>query len=124
MHVSAFEPRSLRKSSRLTKFSCAGSIVSAETSYGLPRMVALAPRASPGSAVFSMRVFPPVDDGGSFPRPPQRMKMPRGISPSTKSSEPLGYTPVNLTDSTAAMDDADMLQKSRSDRTVQSVQVL
>src|ERR1043165_8841072 len=124
MHVSAFEPRSLRKSSRLTKFSCAGSMVSAETSYGLPRMVALAPRTSPGSAILTISVFPSVDDVVSFARPLQRMKMPRGISPSTNRSDPLGYTPVNLTASSDAIELADMLQKIRSALTLHSVQVL
>ena len=72
------------------KLICDGSSVSAETSYGVPRIVALAPRTSPGSAILTISVFPSDDDVVSFARPLQRMKTPRGCSPSTKSSEPFG----------------------------------
>jgi hypothetical protein len=74
MQASAWESRDLRKSSRLMKFSCDGSIVSADTSYGLPRIVALAPRTSPGSAILTISVFPPVEDTVSFARPLQRIR--------------------------------------------------
>src|ERR1041385_5081269 len=67
MQASACEPRNLRKSSRLMKFSCDGSIVSAETSYGLPRIVALAPRTSPRSAILTIRGFPSGRAGGGLP---------------------------------------------------------
>src|SRR5437764_11561857 len=124
MQASALVLRNFRKSSRLMKFTCDGSIVSAETSYVLPRMVALAPRTSPSSAIFTISVFPSVEDVVSFTRPEQMMKTPRGCSPSTKRREPLGYTPVNFTVSSALTEAGDMLQKRRSARTEQSVQVL
>src|SRR3954453_13060597 len=96
MQASEFVVRNLRKSSRRVKLTCDGSTVSAVTSYGLPRIEALTPMISPGSAIFVMRRFPSDDDIVSFARPLQSTNTPRGCSPSTNRSDPFGYTLVYL----------------------------
>src|SRR4030095_8046079 len=78
-------------SSRRTKATWQGCKVSAVTSYGLPDMVAMSPRISPGLAILRISVFPPLELIESFTCPSQSTNTPRGSCFSRNRTAPAGY---------------------------------
>src|ERR1700722_240801 len=86
-------------------------------------MVALNPSTSPGSASFTIMVLPLGELMESFTLPWQSTKMPRGSCPSTNSTAPGGYAVANFMSSKACSMVGGRLQKIRSARSLQVMQL-
>src|ERR1043165_225667 len=89
-HATVCSWRKRRKSSRLMKFTCDGSVVSADDLYALPVSTELRPRHSPCWAMRVMRVLPSPDEMLSLTAPRQRTKTRRGGGPAAYGRAPSG----------------------------------
>src|SRR5208282_918700 len=86
-------------------------MVSTVNSYGPPVTTACSPRISPASAIRTINVLPSREVVESLARPWQRMKIPQGLCPSTRTTACSGKTAARFILSKAAIDSGDRSQK-------------
>ena len=110
-------------SSRPTKFSWQGCMVSTVNSYGPPVTTACKPRISPGSAIRTINVLPSREAVESLARPWQSMKIPQGLCPSTRTTACSGRTAACFILLKAAIESWERLQKKLRERRWQSRQL-
>src|ERR1039457_7731725 len=103
-------------SSRPTKSSWQGCIVSTVNSYGPPVITACNPRTSPASAIRIISVLPSRDVVESLARPWHRMNIPHGLCPSTSTTACSGKTAACLILLKASIEGRERSQKKPRER--------
>src|SRR5216684_2216232 len=91
-------------------------MVSTVNSYGPPVMTACKPRTSPGSAIRTINVLPSREVVESLARPWQRMKIPQGLCPSTRTTACSGKTAACFILLNASSESWERLQKKLCER--------
>src|SRR5258708_20439093 len=103
-------------SSRPTKLSWQGCMVSTVNSYRPPVTTACKPRISPGSAMRTIKVLPSREVVESLARPWQRIKIPHGLCPSARTTPCSGKTAPCFISLNASIDSGERSQKKLRER--------